>query len=78
MVRRDSRVDTAIAGDATLIQADGALWYVAVCSDPEERVLCVTCSANDLKRGDRVVPRDGYDHQDRRHVLLDPCLTSEE
>ena len=75
-VPRDSRVDMAIAGAVTLIQSDGTLWYVAVCSDPGVRVLCVTYSANDLKLGDSVVLRGGYSRQDRRHVLLDPCLAS--
>ncbi|HEY5794566.1 MAG TPA: hypothetical protein VIU82_06095 [Bosea sp. (in: a-proteobacteria)] len=77
-VPRDSRVDMAIAGDVTLIQTDGALWYVAVCADPGVRVLCVTYGANDLKLGDKVVLRGGYSRQDRRHVLLDPCLASVE
>lgn len=77
-VPRDSRVDMAIAGSVTLIQTDGALWYVAICADPGVRVLCVTYSANDLKLGDKVVLRGGYSRQDRRHVLLDPCLASTE
>lgn len=77
-VPHDSRVDMAIAGRVTLIQTDGALWYVAVCADPGVRVLCVTYSGNDLKLGDNVVLRGGYSRQDRRHVLLDPCLTSAE
>jgi hypothetical protein len=44
-VPRDLRVDMAIAGRVSLIQTDGALWYVAVCADPGVRVLCVTYSA---------------------------------
>jgi hypothetical protein len=77
-VPRDSRVDMAITGRVTLIQTDGVLWYVAVCADPGVRVLCVTYSENDLKLGDNVVLRGGYNRQDRRHVLLDPCLASAE
>ena len=77
-VPRDSRVDMAIIGAVTLIQTDGALWYVAVCSDPGVRVLCVTYSANDLKLGDRAVLRGGYSRQGSRHVMLDPCLASAE
>ncbi|HEV7258980.1 MAG TPA: hypothetical protein VGN82_14465 [Bosea sp. (in: a-proteobacteria)] len=77
-VPRDSRVDMAIAGPVTLIQTDGALWYVAVCADPGVRVLCVTYSANELKLGDKVVLRGGYSRQNPRHVLLDPCLASPE
>lgn len=72
----DSRVDMAIAGTVSLIQTDGALWYVAVCAEPGVRVLCATYSANDLKLGDKAILRGGYNRQDRRHVLLDPCLAS--
>ncbi len=77
-VPRDSRVDMAIAGPVTLIRTDGAIWYVAVCADPGIRVLCVTYSANDLKLGDRAVVRGGYNRQNARHVMLDPCLASAE
>jgi len=72
----DSRVDMAITGTVSLVRTDGALWYVAVCSDPGVRVLCVTYSAGDLKPGDKAVLRGGYNRQDKRHVLLDPCLAS--
>lgn len=72
----DSRVDMAITGTVSLIQTDGTLWYVAVCAEPGIRVLCVTYSANDLKLGDKALLRGGYNRQDRRHVLLDPCLAS--
>jgi hypothetical protein len=72
----DSRVDMAIAGTISLIRTDGALWYIAVCADPGVRVLCVTYGAGDLKVGDRAVLRGGYNRQDMRHVLLDPCLAS--
>ncbi|RYE32879.1 MAG: hypothetical protein EOP23_10790 [Hyphomicrobiales bacterium] len=74
----DSRVDMAIAGTVSLIRTDGALWYVAVCAEPGVRVLCVTYGANDLKLGDRAVLRGGYSRQDKRHVMLDPCLASPE
>jgi hypothetical protein len=77
-VPRDSRVDMAIAGPVTLIQTDGAVWYVAVCADPGVRVLCVTYGANDLKLGDMAVLRGGYTRQNARHVMLDPCLASRE
>jgi hypothetical protein len=75
-VPRDSRVDMAIAGTVSLIRTDGALWYVAVCAAPGVRVLCVTYGAGDLKLGDKAVLRGGYNRQDSRHVLLDPCLAS--
>lgn len=77
-VPRDSRVDMAIAGPVTLIQSDGTVWYVAVCSDPGIRVLCVTYGAGDLKLGDTAVLRGGYNRQNDRHVMLDPCLASRE
>ncbi|CAM5214517.1 putative protein OS=Bosea thiooxidans OX=53254 GN=SAMN05660750_01587 PE=4 SV=1 [Bosea thiooxidans] len=75
-VPADSRVDMAITGPISLIQTDGALWYVAVCAEPGVRVLCVTYSANDLKLGDQAVLRGGYSRQGRLHVMLDPCLAS--
>lgn len=74
----DSRVDMAIAGTVSLVRTDGALWYVAVCAEPGVRVLCVTYGAGDLKPGDKAVLRGGYNRQDKRHVLLDPCLASPE
>ena len=75
-VPADSRVDMAIAGEVSLVRTDGALWYVAICAEPGVRVLCVTYSANYLKLGDKAILRGGYNRQDRRHVLLDPCLAS--
>ena len=77
-VPRDSRVDLAIAGPVTLLQTDGTVWYVAVCSDPGVRVLCVTYSGKELKLGDHVVLRGGYTRQNARHIMLDPCLTAPE
>ncbi|MCU4182502.1 hypothetical protein [Bosea sp. BH3] len=77
-VPRDTRVDMAIAGPVSLIQTDGALWYVAVCAEPGVRVLCVTYGAGDLKLGDRAVLRGGYNRQGPRHIMLDPCLASPE
>jgi hypothetical protein len=75
-VPADVRVDLAIIGRVSLVQTDGALWYIAVCLAPDVRVLCVTYSDNGLKIGDNAVLRGGYNRQDRRHVLLDPCLAS--
>ena len=77
-VPRETRIDMAIAGPVSLLQTDGALWYVAVCAEPGVRVLCVTYEANGLKLGDRAVLRGGYSRQNPRHVMLDPCLASPE
>jgi hypothetical protein len=70
------RIDLAIIGPVTLVRTDGALWYVAVCADPGVRVLCVTYEGNGLKLGDVAVLRGGYNRQDQRHIMLDPCLAS--
>lgn len=76
MPEPETRVDLAIAGALTLVQSDGALWYLAVCSDPAVRVLCVTYEGNGMKPGERVVLKGGYNRQDDHHVVLDPCLAS--
>lgn len=72
----ERRIDLWVEGALTLVQTDGALWYLAICSQPSVRVLCVTYSENGMKLGDRVVLRGAYHRQDRVHVLLDPCLAS--
>jgi hypothetical protein len=74
--RPEGRIDLAVVGPLTLVQTDGALWYLAVCSAPGIRVMCVTYERNDLKLGDRVVLRGGYNRQDERHIVIDPCLAS--
>ena len=71
-----TRVDLSIVGALTLVQTDGALWYLAVCSDPGVRVMCVTYAGNGMRIGDRVLFRGGYNRQDQTHVVLDPCLAS--
>ncbi|MDB5509480.1 MAG: hypothetical protein JWL93_1949 [Hyphomicrobiales bacterium] len=76
LVEPERRIDLWIEGVLTLVQTDGALWYLAVCSQPAVRVLCVTYSDNGMKLGDRVALRGAYHRQDRVHVLLDPCLAS--
>jgi hypothetical protein len=70
------RIDLTVEGKLTLVQTDGALWYLAVCSTPGIRVLCVTYESNGMGLGDPVVLRGGYNRQDERHVVLDPCLAS--
>lgn len=71
-----SRIDLTIVDTLTLVQTDGALWYLAVCSSPNVRVLCVTYEGNGLKAGERALLRGGYNRQDEGHVVLDPCLAS--
>jgi hypothetical protein len=70
------RVDLWVAGPLTLVQTDGVLWYLAVCSSPGIRVMCVTYSDNGMKVGERVTLRGAYRAVDDTHVVLDPCLAS--
>lgn len=72
----EGRVDLWINGKVTLVQTDGALSYVAVCSDPGVRVLCVAYDANGLKVGDVAALRGAYSRPGKRHIQLDPCLAS--
>ena len=71
-----TRIDPSVVGTLTFIQTDGALWYLAVCSAPGIRVMCVTYDDNGMKLGERVTLRGGYSRQDEHHVVLDPCLAS--
>lgn len=71
-----ARIDLSVVGILTLVQTDGALWYLAICSAPGIRVLCVTYDDNGMKLGERVTLRGGYNRQDEHHVVLDPCLAS--
>lgn len=70
------RVDLWVSGPLTLVQGDGAVWYLAICSSPAVRVLCVAYSDNGMRPGDRVMLRGAMRREDERHVLLDPCLAS--
>jgi hypothetical protein len=70
------RIDLWVSGPLTLVETDGALWYLVVCSSPQTRVMCVTYADNGMKVGDRVTLRGAYGAVDDRHVLLDPCLAS--
>ena len=63
-------------GPLTLVHTDGVLWYLAICSAPRIRVLCVTYSDNGMKLGEWVTLRGGYRAVDDLHVVLDPCLAS--
>jgi hypothetical protein len=72
----ERRVDLWVSAPLTLIQTDGVLWYLIVCSSPRIRVMCVTYSDNGMKVGERVTLRGAYRAIDDRHVVLDPCLAS--
>ncbi|KAA3498513.1 MULTISPECIES: hypothetical protein [Agrobacterium tumefaciens complex] len=72
----DQRVDLWATGPLTIVDTDGVLFYLGICSQPGIRVLCVTYSDNDMRLGEVVTVRGGMRIQDDQHVLLDPCLAS--
>lgn len=71
-----TRIDLSVTGKLTLVQSDGVLWYLVVCSDL--RVMCVTYQSNDMKVGDAVEVRGAYRRLDANHAVLDPCLAQAE
>lgn len=77
-VASGDRIDLWVSGPLTLIHTDDALWYLAICSEPGIRVMCVTYSDNAMKLGERVVIRGGMRILDETHIILDPCLASRE
>jgi hypothetical protein len=70
----EGRIDKSIVGEITAVHSDGALVYLAFCTAPNPRVLCITYQDNGMKTGDRVIATGGYQRQDPDHILLDPCL----
>jgi hypothetical protein len=72
----DERIDLWVSGPLTFLHSDGALWYLAICSEPGIRVLCVTYSDNGMKPGEKVLVRGGMRMLDQTHIVLDPCLAS--
>ncbi|MGH6762372.1 MAG: hypothetical protein ACRECW_12385 [Phyllobacterium sp.] len=70
------RIDLWASGPLTLIHTDEVLWYIAICSAPGIRVMCVTYSDNDMKVGERILVRGAMQIQDETHIVLDPCLAS--
>lgn len=72
------RVDLWASGPITIVDTDAVLWYVGICHEPGIRVLCVTYSDNGMQIGDLVTVRGAMLIQDARHILLDPCLASED
>ena len=71
-----TRIDLSTTGVLTAVQTDGALWYLVMCSAPDVRVICVTYASSDMKPGERVTFRGGYNRVDPDHAVLDPCLAS--
>jgi hypothetical protein len=72
------RVDLWASGPVTIVDTDRVLWYIGICEEPGIRVLCVTYSDNGMQIGDIVTVRGAMRIQDARHILLDPCLASED
>ena len=70
------RIDLSVVGDITSIRTDGVLWYVTMCNLPDVRLMCVTYKSNDMKIGDRVLMKGGYNRVDGNHIMLDPCLAN--
>lgn len=75
-VPEGQRIDLWVSGPLTLVHTDDALWYLAICSEPGIRVMCVTYSDNGMKPGDNVLIRGGMRILDETHLVLDPCLAS--
>ena len=72
--RYEGRIDFSSEGMLTFVKSDGVLWYLVMCSDV--RVMCVTYESNDMKVGDKVIFKGGYNRMDANHALLDPCLAN--
>jgi hypothetical protein len=71
------RVDLSVVGEITSVRTDGVLWYVTMCNLPDVRLMCVTYKSNDMKVGDRVFIKGGYNRLDANHIKLDPCLANQ-
>jgi hypothetical protein len=48
-----------------------------MCNLPDVRLMCVTYKSNDMKVGDRVLFKGGYNRLDPNHIKLDPCLANQ-
>lgn len=68
------RIDFAAAGPLSLVQFDGALAYLGICSEPDAKVLCITYSTNDMKVGEVVNMAGSYRKMAPDYIILDPCL----
>ena len=72
--RGDPLITIQVEGQLTMVQTDGALVYMGLCTPPDPQVLCVTYADNGRKAGDQVVVSGTYSQHGPDHVLLDPCL----
>jgi hypothetical protein len=63
-----------VVGTLRDVQSDGVLAYMIMCSPPDPQVLCVTYTAGDRRKGDRVILAGTYSQRGPDHVMLDPCL----
>jgi hypothetical protein len=63
-----------VVGTLREVQSDGVLVYMLMCAPPDPQVLCVTYSADDRKKGHRVILAGTYSERGPDHVMLDPCL----
>ena len=71
------RIDLSVVGELTSVRTDGVLWYLTMCNLPDVRLMCVTYKSNDMKVGDRVFIKGGYNRLDANHIKLDPCLANQ-
>ncbi|MBB4019979.1 MULTISPECIES: hypothetical protein [Chelatococcus] len=71
-----ARIDFGAVGPLSLVEHDGALAYLGICTEPDVRVLCVTYSTNGMQPGEVVAVTGGYQRADEDLVILDPCLAA--
>ena len=63
-----------VMGPLADVQSDGVLAYMLMCAPPDPQVLCVTYTAGDRKKGERVILAGTYSERGPDHIMLDPCL----
>lgn len=71
-----ARIDFGAVGALSLVEHDGALAYLGICTEPDVRVLCVTYSTNGMRPGEVVAVTGGYQRAGEDLVILDPCLAA--
>ena len=73
-LKEDDYFTIEVVGTLREVQSDGVLVYMLMCAPPDPEVLCVTYSADERKKGDRVILAGTYSERGPDHVMLDPCL----